>query len=64
MFKISKEFIDNFNLCLNYYGCTKEEANFEKERIKRSALDYYRADRCYSAIAAEIRNQNTGKSGR
>lgn len=50
--KPSKQFIDNFNLVMNHYECTKEEAAFEKQRVLSNFSD---AERCYSALAEEIK---------
>lgn len=51
--KPSKQFIDDFNLVLNHYDCTKEEAAFEKQRVMANFPD---AERCYTELAREIRS--------
>ena len=56
-FKPSEQFIENFNLYMTHYGCTKEEAKYEKQRITESAECYFWADKCYSLISEEIRNE-------
>ena len=53
-FDISDEFKINFNLAMSHYGCSVEEARYEKQRIMESAVAYYWADICYLEIAREI----------
>lgn len=50
--RVDQRFVDDFNLCLEYYGCDKEEAQYEKQRCLEN---YEEAAKCYSVIAAGIR---------
>lgn len=50
--KPSKQFIENFNLVMNHYECTKEEATYEKQRVLSNFPD---AERCYDSLAEDIR---------
>ena len=50
--KPSKQFIDDFKLCMEYYEVEIEEAKFERDRVLGN---YDEASRCYSVIAAGIR---------
>lgn len=52
----SKEFIQNFNLCMGYYEVTTDEAKFEKARI---LVNFAEAEKCYAIIAAGIRRLQT-----
>ena len=49
---IDARFIADFNLCMEFYECTFEEAKFERKRVIK---DYYNASKCFSVIAEEIR---------
>lgn len=51
--KPSKQFMDDFKLCMEYYEVEIEEAKFERGRC---LANMYVAERCYSVIAAGIRN--------
>ena len=53
--KPSKQFMDDFKLCMEYYEVTIEEAKFERERCLANMSD---AEKCYSVIAAGIRGMN------
>ena len=53
--KPNPQFIENFNLVMNYYQVDKEEAAYEKKRVMANMAD---AERCYSVIAAGIRILN------
>lgn len=52
---------ENFNLCMDHYDCTSDEAKFEKARILANVEE---AARCYSVIAAGIRNENHTKQNK
>lgn len=53
--KVSKKFIDDFDLCMKHYECTDEEISFEKERVR---ANYAEASKCYASIADGIRKFN------
>jgi len=53
--KPSKQFMDDFKLCMEYYEVEIEEARFERGRCLVNMND---AERCYSVIAAGIRGLN------
>ena len=53
--KPSKQFIEDFKLCMEYYEVEIEEAKFERNRVINNMND---AERCYSVIAAGIRRIN------
>lgn len=57
--KPSKQFIDDFKLCMEYYEVEIEEAKFERGRCLVNMSD---AERCYSVIAAGIRGLNNGQN--
>lgn len=46
--KVSKEFISAFDFCMNYYGVTGKELDYEKQRIRDN---YEEAQQCYLDIA-------------
>lgn len=50
---VDTRFVADFNLCLEHYGCDKEEAQYEKQRCLEN---YEEACKCYSIIAAGIRS--------
>ena len=50
--KPSKQFMEDFKLCMEYYEVEIEEAKFERGRCLANMSD---AERCYSVIAAWIR---------
>ena len=52
---VNPRFIEDFNLCMEFYGCTEEEAKYEKKRVLKS---YDEAERCYSIIASWIRGSS------
>ena len=49
--RVSKEFIDAFNLCMDYYECEPDEIEYEKQRVRDN---YKEAEVCYLSIACEI----------
>lgn len=51
--KITKEFVDDFNFCMAYYGVMPDEIEFEKQRCRDNIEE---AKRCYSSIANELRH--------
>jgi len=53
--KPSKQFMEDFKLCMEYYEVEIEEAKFERGRCLANMSD---AERCYSVIAAGIRRIN------
>ena len=53
--KPSKQFMEDFKLCMEYYEVEIEEAKFERNRVINNMND---AERCYSVIAAGIRRIN------
>ena len=53
--KPSKQFMDDFKLCMEYYEVEIEEAKFERGRCLANMND---AERCYSVVAAGIRGLN------
>lgn len=55
--KPSKQFIENFKLCMEFYEVDMEEAKYERDRCLANMYD---ADRCYSVIAAGIRGIRNG----
>lgn len=55
MFEPTPEFKAAFNLAMSHYGCSVEEAKYEKQRIMKSAVAYYLAECCYLEIAREIK---------
>jgi len=57
--KPSKQFMDDFKLCMEYYEVEIEEAKFERGRCLANMND---AERCYSVVAAGIRGLNNGKN--
>lgn len=54
-FRPPQESIDNFNLVWEYAECTKEEAQYEKQRILQN---FDEADMCYRLMAEMIRAEN------
>lgn len=50
--RVSQDFLDDFNLCVEYYGCDPDEIEYEKRRVNDG---YAQAKRCFGAIADEIR---------
>ena len=55
----SKQFMEDFKLCMEYYEVEIEEAKFERGRCLANMSD---AERCYSVIAEGIRVLNNGKN--
>jgi len=53
--KPSKQFMDDFKLCMEYYEVEIEEAKFERNRVLEN---YEEAQRCYSVIASGIMGIN------
>ena len=53
MIKVSKEFIDDFTLCMKHYECTDEEIQDAKAAAR---LDYEMAKLSYREIASNIRS--------
>jgi len=53
-FDPTPEFKAAFNMVMSHYGCSVEEARYEKQRIMKSVVAYYWAERCYLEIAREI----------
>lgn len=51
--KVSKQFLEAFDLCMKHYECTLEEVEYEKQRVR---ANYEEASRCYISIANGIRN--------
>lgn len=47
MITVSKEFITAFNFCIEKYGVTGEELEYEKSRVREN---YDQAERCYLSI--------------
>lgn len=50
--KPSKQLIENFKLCMEFYEVDIEEARYERDRCLANMYD---AEWCYSVIAAGIR---------
>lgn len=50
---VTKEFRQAFKKCMDYYGVTGEELDFEKERCR---VNYKEAERCYLSIAKWLEN--------
>ena len=55
MIKPDARFKADFNACMEYYECTKDEAKFERDRILANEQAYNDAAKCYSVVAAGIR---------
>lgn len=53
--KPSKQFVEDFKLCMEYYEVEIEEAKLERDRCLADMSD---AERCYSVIAAGIMRIN------
>ena len=53
--KPSKQFIEDFKLCMEFYEVEIEEAKFERNRCLDNMDNAFR---CYSVIAAGIRGLN------
>ena len=53
--KVSKEFISAFDFCMNYYGVTGEELDYEKQRVRDN---YEEAQQCYLDIAKRFRHDS------
>lgn len=51
-FTVSKEFKSAFDFCMDYYGVTGEELEYERQRVRENFED---AQKCYSSIAKTIR---------
>ena len=49
---VTKEFRQAFKVCMEAYGVTGEELEFEKERCR---TNYQEAERCYLSIAEKIK---------
>ncbi len=52
MVKANRKFVEAFNLCMQHYGVTGEELEFEKSRVR---ANYKEAEKCYLAIAEDIK---------
>lgn len=52
MIDVSAEFIESFNLCMDYYEVPIDEIEYEKERVRKNYED---ACKCYMDIAAKIK---------
>lgn len=50
---VTKEFKEAFSLCMKHYECTVEEIEYEKQRVRANYAD---AERCYLAVADNIRS--------
>lgn len=48
---VTKEFRTAFNFCMEKYGVTGEELEFEKARVRENYED---AERCYLSIYGEL----------
>ena len=59
--KPSKQFMEDFKLCMEYYEVEIEEAKYERDRVINNMCG---AERCYSVIAAGIRGMNYEKSNK
>ena len=57
--KPSKQFMEDFKLCMEYYEVEIEEAKYERDRVINNMCG---AERCYSVIAAGIRGLNNGQN--
>ena len=57
--KPSKQFMEDFKLCMEYYNVEIEEAKYERDRVINNMCG---AERCYSVIAAGIRGLNNGQN--
>ena len=53
--KPSKQFIEDFKLCMEFYEVEIEEAKFERSRVLENYED---ACKSYSVVAAGIRGMN------
>lgn len=42
-----ERFIKSFNFCMKKYGCTKQEAAYEKKRALKNLKE---AERCFNSI--------------
>ena len=51
---VTKEFRQAFKKCMDAYGVTGEELEFEKERCR---TNYQEAERCYLSIAGKLEKQ-------
>jgi hypothetical protein len=51
--KVTKQFVEDFNYCMEYYGVTGDELEFEKQRCRDNLEE---AKRCYASIANELRH--------
>ena len=60
--KPSKQFVEDFKLCMEYYEVEIDEAKFERGRCLDNMDNMDNAFRCYSVIAAGIRVLNNGKN--
>lgn len=49
--KVSKKFIEAFELCMKHWNVTGEELEFERQRVR---ANYTEAERCYLSIASGI----------
>lgn len=52
---VTKEFRKAFKKCMDAYGVTGEELEFEKQRVRAS---YDAAAKCYASIADGLRKLN------
>ena len=57
--KPSKQFMEDFKLCMEYYEVDIDEAKFERDRCLKNMNG---AERCYSVIAAGIRGLNNERN--
>ena len=57
--KSSKQFMEDFKLCMEFYEVEIEEAKYERDRVINNMCG---AERCYSVIAAGIRGLNNGQN--
>ena len=51
---VTKEFRQAFKKCMDAYGVTGEELEFEKERCRTY---YQEAERCYLSMAGKLEKQ-------
>lgn len=51
--KITKEFVEDFNFCMEYYGVDPKEIEYEKQRCRENVEA---AKQCYASIANELRH--------
>lgn len=58
--KVSKKFVDDFNLVVNHYECPEDEIEWLRNEVRK---DFNNVSKSIFAIADEIKNSGVNKNG-